>query len=294
MTSSTTMIELRRSELRFPALAEGSPDGDLLLLLHGFPQTSACWEGIAARLAGPECYAVAPTQRGYASSARPPGRSAYALDELVADVIAMADDLDRDRFDLVGHDWGGVVAWAVAAAHPERVRSLSVLAMPHPAAMVDVLWRSTQALRSAYAAFFQLPVVPERLLLARGGWLLSQALRRSGLPGAWVERYKAVLGSPAALSGALAWYRATSAGRFSAIGPIEVPTLYIWPEDDVALGPAAAHATERHVTGPYRFVSMPDQSHWLPETAADEVADLIEAHLAECGPREVEATRSAP
>ena len=266
----------------------------MVVLLHGFPQTPACWDDIAARLAGPDRYAVAPTQRGYTASARPSGRGAYALDELVADVIAMADGLGRDRFDLVGHDWGGVVAWAVAATHPERVRSLSILAMPHPAAMVEVLWRSTQALRSVYAAFFQLPVVPERVLLARGGWLLSHGLRASGLPDPWVERYRMVLGSPAALSGALAWYRATSPGGLSAVGPVEVPTLYIWPEDDVALGPAAAHATERHVTGPYRFVSMPGQNHWLPETAADEVADLIETHLTEGLAPDVEAPRSLP
>jgi pimeloyl-ACP methyl ester carboxylesterase len=224
---------------------------------------------------------VAPTQRGYAASARPTSVAAYRLDELVADVLALADELGRTRFRVVGHDWGGVVAWALGAAHPDRVQDLAVLATPHPAALVGSLWRSPQALRSAYVALFRTPRLPEHLLTARDGAVLRRALQRSGLPPTWADRYTAALSSPEALAGALAWYRASTPGGLRSIGEVTVPTLYVWADGDAALGRTAAEGTEDHVSGRYRFVRLRGVSHWIPETAAAETAELVLDHFAD-------------
>lgn len=275
-------VDLRVGDLTLPALAAGPEDGDLVLLLHGFPQTPDAWRPQLDALAGAGYRAVAPAQRGYAATARPPGTAAYRLPRLVDDVCAMAEvlgDGDRGRpFHLVGHDWGGAVAWALAAAHPERLRSLCVVSTPHPRAFAEALPRSLQALRSSYIGFFALPAVPETVLLAGGGAVLRRALRASGLPEGPAEDYVAAMREPGALTAALSWYRAARPSAMS-VGPVTVPTLYVWGPGDTALGGTAARRTGRHVTGPYRFEVLDGASHWIPETRARTLARLLAEHL---------------
>ena len=273
-------IVLGHDGLSFPAEAVGPAEGHPVLLLHGFPQTPACWHAVAAALAGRGLRAIAPTQRGYAATARPRGTGAYRLDELVGDVLAMADGLGADRFSLVGHDWGGAVAWAVAARRPDRVERLAVLSMPHPAAFVQSLRRSAQALRSVYAGFFRFPLLPERLLTLRNGAVLRAALRRSGLPARDADRYAEALATPEALGAALAWYRAASPRDLAAVPHVSVPTLFVWSNGDPALGRTAATGTADHVTGPYRFEILEGASHWLPETEGERVNALLVDHFA--------------
>lgn len=260
--------------LVFPALTAGPPDGVPVLFLHGFPQRPEAWVPTMELVGAAGVRGVAPAQRGYAPGARPHDTSAYALDHLVGDVLAMADALEWPTFSVVGHDWGGAVAWALAAAHPDRIRSLGVLSMPHPAAPVRAL-AGTQAVRSLYAGFFQLPIAPELVFGAAHGAALRWTLRRSGLPAAGVDEYVDALASRPALGAALAWYRATSLPTFAAVGDVAVPTLYVWSDGDTALGPTAARATADHVTGPYRFETIQGASHWLPETCPKLVAALL-------------------
>src|ERR1700733_2346000 len=125
--------------MRFDALTAGPPDGELVLLLHGFPQTGSCWDDALNGLADAGYRAVAPTQRGYSPGAHPDEVQAYRVSELVDDVLAMAATLGRDRFHLVGHDWGGTVAWALAGDHPEAVASLTAVSTPHSAALRQAL-----------------------------------------------------------------------------------------------------------------------------------------------------------
>ena len=253
---AATMMERRRLHARrlvFDVLAAGDPAGEPVLLLHGFPQTAACWTELAEVLAGAGYRALAPDQRGYSPGARPRAVRGYCMPELVADVLALADQAGVvGRFHLVGHDWGGAVAWHLAARHPERVATLTAVSTPHPRAFGAALRASAQPLRSAYIAFFRTPRLPELVLGARGLAGLRLLLACSGLGPEWVETYAAALAGPGALAAALAWYRAAGPSTLR-VPAVVVPTCHLWGSDDPALGRQATEATARWVTGPYRL-----------------------------------------
>lgn len=264
------MESFERDGLRFDVRDAGPRGGDIVVLLHGFPQDGSAWDAVAARLNEAGLRTLAPDLRGYSPGARPTARSAYTAAQYTADVLALLDAAGADRAHLVGHDWGGAAAWVTGSRFPERVTSLVVLSTPHPAAMTRAMTRSTQALRSWYMALFQLPVLPEVLV----SHTLSRTLTRSGLPEEHAARYAARMQEPGALTGALNWYRGLPASLLSPIPDCPVPTTYVWGREDVALGRVAAEATGRHVTGPYRFVELA-AGHWLPETRPREVAAVV-------------------
>ena len=263
------MNEFTRAGFRFPVISTGPANGEPVVLLHGFPQDAAGFDAVAALLSAEGFRTLSPTQRGYAASARPLRRRDYRLRELVADVRALVDAVGGPVH-LVGHDWGGAVAWGVAARHPELIRSLTVLSTPHPAALTSALWHSNQGLRSWYMAYFQLPMVPEWTMTRP----LPKMLRDSGLPAAAAERYAAAMAQDGALTAALNWYRAVPLDRAFAVGTVAVPTSFVWGRKDFALGRYAAEATGQHVSADYEFIQL-DAGHWLPETRPTEVADAV-------------------
>jgi pimeloyl-ACP methyl ester carboxylesterase len=277
------MDSFRHDGLVFDVRDAGPPDGEPVVLLHGFPQDSSAFDLLSPALHQSGLRTLAPDQRGYSPGARPPGRPAYRMRAVVDDVLALLDAAGLRSAHLVGHDWGGAAAWALAAWHPWRVRTLTVLSVPHPAAMTQAMVRSDQALRSSYMAFFQLPVVPERLLLAGGGRGLRRALRQGGLPDEVVERYVTRMQEPGALTGALNWYRAIPYGGRDPVGRVRVPTLHVWGDRDVALGRAAIEASAQFVAAPYRLEVLEGANHWVPELAADRVAELLTAHVRSAG-----------
>ena len=252
----------------------GDPSSELVLLLHGWPQDRHTWSQVTPALVEAGLRVVTFDQRGYSPRARPRGRRAYRMEELVADVLALLDELGTARVHLVGHDWGGSVAWAFAERHPERLRSLTVLSTPHHHAIAWAMRHGDQARRSWYLAAFQLPTIPELVLRRR----LAPALRRSGLPEHHVQRYAARFREPGAASGGLAWYRAIPLRRKGSNNSIarrvSTPTAYVWGRDDPALGRAAAERTRAHVAADYTFTEL-DAGHWIPETHPAEVAAAI-------------------
>jgi pimeloyl-ACP methyl ester carboxylesterase len=255
----------------------GPRTADTVLLLHGFPQDHTAWTAVVPDLVAAGYRVLAPDQRGYSPKGRPSGRSAYRLDELAGDAVAVLDDVGADRAHVVAHDWGGVVGWVLGGRHPERLASLTVLSTPHPGALRAALLRG-QALRSAYTLPLQVPVLPDLALGALGARPLRTVLRSAGLPAPAAAHYAARMSERRALSSALAWYRAIPVDRTTA-GRCRVPTLYVWGAHDPALGRAAAERTAAFVRAPYRFVELPDAGHWLPETAAAEVVALLLEHL---------------
>jgi pimeloyl-ACP methyl ester carboxylesterase len=269
----------RRDGLTFDVLDAGPPDGEPVVLLHGFPQDSTAWKRVTPALHQHGLRTLAPDQRGYCPTARPRGRSHYRLRKTTGDVLAMLDAAGLESAHVVGHDWGGLVAWALGAWHPDRVRTLSVLSVPHPAAMAKALVTSDQALRSSYAGFFQLPVLPERLLLAGNGAALRRVLRHGGLPDDLADHYADRMREPGALSAALGWYRALPWSGRDPVGKVRVPTLHVWSTGDAFLGRAATEATEQFVDAPYRLEVLDDVTHWIPELAPDRVAELVTAHV---------------
>lgn len=261
--------------------------GDTVVLLHGFPQDSSAWSNVTPKLNEHGLRCIAPNLRGYSAGARPRSRSEYRMEELVADVLALLDSLGVERVHLVGHDWGGAVAWVVARVRPQRIASLTVLSTPHPDALRWAMTRSGQALRSWYMFFMQLPVVPELLVHAgvRAGYM-----RRVGLPPRSADAYERRLSEPDAVRGAVNWYRgmflppcrqASSdrgskdpAPRRGAVGPVRVPTTFVWGRHDPYLGRTAALRTRALVHADYRFVEL-DAGHWLPECHPQAVAEAI-------------------
>jgi len=288
--SSTNLrtIEIRAGGLVFDARAAGPENGPLVLLLHGFPETSYSYVAQLEHLGGLGYYAVAPDQRGYSPGARPKAVELYGMNYLVGDVIGIADALGRERFHLVGHDWGGAVAWAFASSLPHRLESLTVFSTPHYAVFQagggDAA--DEQADRSSYFSIWGQPGA-EKAMLANDAEQLRAVL--GGLPAESVEKYLEVLSDPKALRSALHWYGALLASRQGSgsaappppAPPISVPTLYIWGEDDPAFGRLAAEATAEYVTGPYRFVALPGVGHWVAETATERVNELLAGHLSD-------------
>jgi pimeloyl-ACP methyl ester carboxylesterase len=273
------MFELAVGGLVFDARAAGPADGELVLLLHGFPQTSLAWRQQLEALGDAGYRAVAPDQRGYSPGARPVDVGEYRAERLVGDVLGFADALGAPTFHLVGHDWGGAVAWQVAGRHPERLRTLTSVSTPHPAAFRRSIEGGEQRERSGYMLFFRTPDA-EPFFLDNDAAVLRSLYSASALPEDAAAEYIRVLTEPGALTGALNWYRAADIGLVEGLGPITTPTLYVWSTDDPALGRDAAEATAGHVDGPYRFEVLDGVSHWIPEEAPDALNALLLEHLA--------------
>jgi pimeloyl-ACP methyl ester carboxylesterase len=270
--------------LTFDALVTGQPGAPLVLLLHGFAESMNCWRAQVAALAAAGHRAVAPGQRGYSPGARPDtGDSAnYHIDRLMDDAMAIvgASGYGERRFHLVGHDWGGSIAWALADRYPSRLASLTVLSRPHPNAFNRALQMpdGEQAQRSRHHKAFLEPGAADLLLADDAKWL-RERLSAAGVPSAAIEAHLSVLGNKAAMEAALTWYRARGAIR-SPLGPIRVPTLYIWGDADDTVGRVAAEGTGDFVAAPYRFEVLAGVGHFAADQVPDRVSELLLQHVA--------------
>ncbi|HEV7897979.1 MAG TPA: alpha/beta hydrolase [Planosporangium sp.] len=274
-------MRVRARGLVFDVTLGGADEGVPVLLLHGFPQNATMWDAVSPALHAEGLRTIAPDQRGYSPGARPPEVGAYAQPECVADAVAILDALGVERAHVVGHDWGALVGWGLAARFPDRVSTLTALSVPHPRALGRALRTSPDQLRrSRYILLFRRAGRAEELLLEDDGRRLREAFAGSGLDAAGVDRYVAPMRVPGALTAALNWYRAPSIlGRSGAdragTGDVGVPTTYVWSDADAAIGRAAARNCAREVTGEYRFVELPGLSHWMPDQAPEAVADAV-------------------
>jgi pimeloyl-ACP methyl ester carboxylesterase len=268
----------------------GPADGPLVILLHGFPEFWYGWRHQVGPLAESGFRVLAPDQRGYNLSEKPKGLAHYTLDALADDVEALIDAAGRPKAALVGHDWGGIVAWHVATRSPGRVDRLAVLNAPHPSVIGKQLWtRPGQALRSWYVFAFQLPWLPEAGLKRFGGLPLAEALRTSSRKGAFSDddlaRYRRAWSEPGAVTAMLAWYRAWfRAGTAPPTKPrVQVPALILWGKKDVALEPDLAQSSLA-LCDQGRLVFFPDATHWLQHEEPDDVNRRLLAFLREAAP----------
>jgi pimeloyl-ACP methyl ester carboxylesterase len=277
-------MELSASGLVFECDAAGALEAPLVLLLHGFPQTSYAWRHQLPALAEAGFLAVAPNQRGYSPGARPEGAAHYATELLVADAIGIAHALGRERFHLVGHDWGGQLAWLLAASQPGRVETLTVLSRPHPRAFAEAMKTDTQqAHRSRHHRAFQ-DLDSARLLLEDNARRLRGSLRDQGVADADIEEYLSRLASEEALDAAINWYRSAGTSSSALVGEevvnIQVPTLYLWGDEDATVGLAAAEATADCVDADYRMHVLEGAGHFLTDQRPEEITRELLAAVA--------------
>ena len=272
-----TMHDIAVGALTFRVSETGARDGRPILLLHGFPQTSWSWRHVIPALAGAGHRVVAMDQRGYSPGASPDAVEDYAGEHLVSDVLGVLDALEIDSVDLVGHDWGAAVAWQVASLFPERVKTLTAISVPHPGAFMEALTSDAdQQSRSGYMFDFATPGYEHTLLADDAAKFRSLFGLNAGVD---IDHILSRVGTPTQLRRVLNWYAAQSAERALSTPHTPVPTLHIWSDDDWALGEYGAKATHRYVTGPYQLVTLPGISHWIPEQAPQQTAELIVAHL---------------
>jgi pimeloyl-ACP methyl ester carboxylesterase len=278
----STDLRIQASGLEFTGFAQGPPDAPrTVLLLHGFPQTSRSWRAVAARLSAPEtglrCVAI--DQRGYAPSARPLSVAAYALPHLLADVRAVIESLGGP-VDLVGHDFGGVVGWQLAARYPELARTYTAVSTANQLAIAEV-HRTSAAEREKVAymrGFRRAGGAAEDELLADGARAL-RGLYGSAVAPDDVDAYVELFGHREVLTAALNWYRAMSREDVADMPRVTVPTTYVWGTTDPAFSRAVAEATGGFVDADYRFVELAGVGHWVPDQAPDALAEAIIARV---------------
>jgi pimeloyl-ACP methyl ester carboxylesterase len=282
---------MRQDEIRFRQviangirlhLAEAGPDdGPLVLLLHGFPEFWYGWRNQLPALAAAGYRVVAPDQRGYNLSEKPPGIAAYRLDLLVGDIVGLMDALGRERATVGGHDWGAAVAWEMALRNPERVERLAILNVPHPVVFQRNLRRNPRQMRKSwYFLFFQLPWLPEALA-RRGNWEgVAAVLRSSSRPGTFTEeditRYRAAWSQPCAYTAMVNWYRAVIQHRppLPAHRRVAVPTEIIWGVQDRFLEADMAQESLEFCDRGH-LTLVPQATHWVQHEESEIVNERL-------------------
>jgi pimeloyl-ACP methyl ester carboxylesterase len=268
--------------LRLHCVRQGQ--GPLLLFLHGFPEFWYSWRHQLDYFCD-RYTCVALDLRGYNHSDKPDGVENYRLEVLVEDVRGAMAALGYDRMTLVGHDWGGAIAWAFAYAHPDLLDRLIVMNIPHPAKFAEGLRTPQQMARSWYIGLFQLPLLPEFLLQAGDFWLIEQIFRgmaidKTAFSDADLREYKAAAAQPGALTAMVNYYRALGLDRplQRPWGILDRPTLLIWGEDDAALGKELTYGTEAYVSD-LRLRYIPHCSHWVQQEQPQQVNALMDEFL---------------
>jgi len=268
---------LNVGDCRLTVDTAGPDTGPAVLMLHGFPQNRHMWRYQLNALEEKGFRAIAPDQRGYSTNARPSEVAAYTTDCLTRDALGLMDACGARRFHLVGHDWGGQLAWLIAAANPERVATLTVLSRPHPTAFTRAMAEDPeQAGRSRHHRGFREDDAITRLRQDNFKWLRS-GLEQGGVPAAYVNLYLAMLAEDCALESAVNWYRANTIA--SATPPVSMPTLYVWGSADATVGRRAAELTAEFVRAPYKFVELEGGGHFIVDQFPDRIAELLLEHL---------------
>ena len=262
----------------------GPPAGEMIVFLHGFPEFSESWQKQAEFFAGHGYHVIVPDQRGYNLSKKPVAIQDYALNNLVADIAALITSLSTCPVTVAGHDWGGGVAWTLAQQHPELIKNLIILNMPHPGVMQENLRKNPkQMLKSWYVAFFQLPLIPEQLCSAFNFKWLAASMIRTARRGTFsksdIAAYKRAWRQPNALTSMINWYRAFAQSRPATINEaIEVPALILWGTKDLFLSKKMAEQSVARCTQG-QLILIENASHWLHHEEPDLVNGYIFAFL---------------
>jgi pimeloyl-ACP methyl ester carboxylesterase len=280
MTASQHMV--RANGLRFRTMVDGPADGDMVLMLHGFPEGAESWAKQVDALAKAGCLAVAPDLRGYGLTEAPGGTEPYAIGHLVDDVAGLIKSFGRSEAHIAGHDWGAIVAWFFAGRHPEMTKTLTVLSVGHPAAVAAAVAEDEdQRRRSRYIVLFLQEGKAEHVLgaddLRELRAMFALPPNPDAVPRTVVDHFARSLSRPGRLTAALNYYRANfSDGRSwraqAQAVRVTAPTVLLWGDQDPALGRRSAETTFEHVEGPFKLEVLQGAGHWLQFERADEVS----------------------
>jgi pimeloyl-ACP methyl ester carboxylesterase len=274
--------------LELHTIVAGPLDGPLVILLHGFPECWYTWRKQVKPLVEAGYRVVVPDQRGYNLSDKPQGVHNYRVDALASDIVELIRSFGRESAIVVGHDWGGMVAWQLAMQHPDVVEKLIVLNAPHPAAYLrEIRSNPAQQRKSWFIGFFQLPIVPEITLgfdpiESARLFFRKSAINQEAFSSFDIHVMATAIAQPDALTNMLNWYRAPVRERsgLSDLRPIERPTLLIWAEDDIALGRSLTYGLEQWISD-LRVHYIPHCGHWVQNEAPGEVNEQLLAFLRE-------------
>ena len=279
------MIEQKKikiDQLEFDCLVSGSEDDELVLLLHGFPESSYVYRNLMEDLSSHGYYCMAPNLRGYSKGARPKGKKNYRIDQLANDVLRMAKKTNKKRFHLIGHDWGSAIGWQVVHDHSNLIISWTGLSVPHPQSFFEaILYDTDQQEKSKYIKLFQLPILPELKMKSKNFKVLRELWDEQSEDE--IENYISILKEPGALTALLNYYRASNALLKRArsekiLGDINVPTLFMWGNKDIAVGSASVEGGHQYMKGEYTYIEL-DGGHWLLQSNYSEVKEAIIKHL---------------
>jgi pimeloyl-ACP methyl ester carboxylesterase len=288
--SAEAVVRIKAAGYDYRARVAGFADAEDrpgIILLHGFPVSSAMWNAIIDPLASEGYRVVAFDQRGYSPGARPDGAENYLLPTLVADVLAVADAVGFEEFHLVGHDWGAAVGWSTVMAAPERIITWTGISVAHPAAFAAALQDDPdQKARSSYFAFFVTPWLPETLFSFNNFEMLKSLY--VDMSAAQREEYLEIFGEPGALTAALNWYRSMLVEQPD-VQELEVeittPTLFIWGNNDPSAGRVAVDGQAQYMKGPYSKMEL-SGGHWLMTDFPRVITEAVIEHLYTYGDRD--------
>jgi epoxide hydrolase 4 len=277
MKRDEARIDVGDVSLHVVSEGQGTP----VILLHGFLEHWYAWRHQMTALAAAGFRAIAPDQRGYNLSDKPKGYRAYAVTKLADDVAGLIRSLGHPKVHLVGHDWGGVVAWFVADRHPDLIDRIVIINGSHPVLLARRLRSPSQLLKSWYMFFFLVPRLPEALLsrkLVFKQALVGSAAKPAALTDEYVDRLYEAFSQPGAAEGSVNWYRAMFRAERPKLSKVCKPTLMLWGEQDTAMGVELLDGLEEWVE-PLTVERYPEASHWLNQELPDEVSRRIVGFL---------------
>ncbi len=275
-------VKIKVDHLTFDCRIAGDTENELVIFLHGWPETSHMWKKLMSSLSKKGYFCVAPNLRGYSKNASPEGIEQYRLDKLADDVLGIVSAFNKSSFHLVGHDWGAVIGWKLTHDHRDKILSWTGISVPHPQAFGKALATDEEQIKmSQYVKNFQLPDLPEKQLsnndfkVLRNLWENSEAEE--------IDDYLTVFRDPKRLTASLNYYRSnyellTNAVENKILGDIHVPTLFIWGKKDMAIGAFSVAESHQYMKNDYEFLAL-DSGHWLIQTNYQELEAAITNHI---------------
>ncbi len=265
-------------KLEFDCSVTGNYQDNLIILLHGFPETAHMWSKLMRKLSSLGYYCIAPNMRGYSKNACPKGVKNYTIKKLREDILNIANAVNKKKFHLIGHDWGAVIGWSIVYNNYDSILSWTGISVPHNKALAKaILTDKEQKKKSNYIKMFLLPLIPE-LMLRKNNFATFRKLWKHSSKRE-VAHYLSVFNRKQSLTAALNYYRANiGRGKNEPLGVIKTPTLFIWGKNDLAIGTFAAESNHKYMKGDYTFLEL-DGGHWLIQTNYAEVENAIIKHI---------------